>query len=236
MAPARARGASTAGCCRARAIAGGCATPRIRRASSACISAPAARRRCSRIDASDFTSRVVALDDLWGTALWRLRERLLEAPTAGARLDRLEQHLLGLLQARWRTPDPAVAFACAEFARQPGLAAVECVRAATGWSRQRFIARFRDEVGLTPKRYCRVLRFGAALDALARDRRAPLAQLAIDGGYFDQAHFGNEFRRIAGITPRAYRPVAGDALHHVAEGKISKTGSASSVSLASLRS
>lgn len=168
------------------------------------------------IDASDFTSRVISLDELWGAALWQLRERLLHAPTAVERLARLERYLLALLDARRRMPDPVVMFACAQFGRQPALAAVEHVRRATGWSRQRFIARFNGEVGLTPKRYCRVLRFGAALDALARCSGAALAQVALDGGYFDQSHLGNEFRRIAGITPRAYRPVAGDTPHHVA--------------------
>lgn len=170
------------------------------------------------IAAGDFASRAIALDELWGSAVWRLREQLLEAATPAARLARLEQHLLRRLVQR-RAPDPVVAFALHAFAGQPALATVERVRVATGWSRQRFITRFAGEVGLAPKRYCRVLRFGAVIDALARDRSARLAQVALAYGYFDQAHLGNEFRRIAGITPRAYRPVAGDEPHHVADEK-----------------
>lgn len=61
---------------------------------------------------------------------------------------------------------------------------------------------FRDAFGTTPKRYQRILRFRAALDALARG--GALAEVADEHGYYDQAHFTNEFREHASMTPTAY--------------------------------
>jgi hypothetical protein len=62
---------------------------------------------------------------------------------------------------------------------------------------------FRDVFGTTPKRYQRILRFRDALDALARGCGS-LADIAHAHGYYDQAHFTNEFREHAGMTPAAY--------------------------------
>lgn len=62
---------------------------------------------------------------------------------------------------------------------------------------------FRDAFGTTPKRYERILRFRAALDALAVGGTS-LANIAADCGYYDQAHFTNEFREHAGMTPTAF--------------------------------
>lgn len=67
---------------------------------------------------------------------------------------------------------------------------------------------FRDAFGTTPKRYQRILRFRGALEALARGGGS-LADIADAHGYYDQAHFTNEFREHAGITPTAYLRASG---------------------------
>lgn len=64
-------------------------------------------------------------------------------------------------------------------------------------------ATFRDMFGTTPKRYERILRFRRTLDALVSGAGS-LADIASAHGYYDQAHFTNEFREHAGMTPTAY--------------------------------
>ena len=75
-------------------------------------------------------------------------------------------------------------------------------------------------MGLTPKRYARVLRFGVLLPSLAPSlvRLGPRdwAQLAAGAGYFDQSHLIREFRQFAGMAPGAYAPVSADQPAHVA--------------------
>jgi AraC-like DNA-binding protein len=48
------------------------------------------------------------------------------------------------------------------------------------------------------------LRFQRALACAERGRRADWTRIALDCGYFDQAHFIHDFRSFAGITPTAY--------------------------------
>lgn len=68
-------------------------------------------------------------------------------------------------------------------------------------SRRRLVEVFTAEVGMTPKRMSRVLRFGR-LDALARRAETlDWAQLASACGYFDQSHLINDVRALTGTSP-----------------------------------
>jgi AraC-like DNA-binding protein len=77
--------------------------------------------------------------------------------------------------------------------------------AGTGWSERHLTGRFRAEIGLAPKAAARVIRFDRARKLLVRKLTAGgdylLADLAADGGYFDQAHLAREFRALAGCPP-----------------------------------
>ena len=156
----------------------------------------------------------VDLEDLWPRALAStLRERLLAAPDAAARLAGLEQALL----EAWREPSAhaAVTYAVRAIAARPDAVSMAEVTAAIGMSSKRFIERFTREVGLTPKRFGRILRFQRAIaDARARDH-VDWAEVAADGGYYDQSHLIHDFRDFAGLTPSAYLAARTAALNHV---------------------
>jgi AraC-like DNA-binding protein len=73
-----------------------------------------------------------------------------------------------------------------------------------GLSRRRFTQLFREQIGLTPKLYCRVQRFQNALQQIASGASVHWAQLALAAGYCDQAHLAHEFRDFSGLSPGAY--------------------------------
>jgi AraC-like DNA-binding protein len=160
-------------------------------------------------------NRAELLEDLWGPAARALGERLQAAPSPQRALQLLHEHLMQRL-ADATPPDPLAAFAIAAFRRDPSCARVEPVQRASGCTPAQFIRRFEQAVGLTPKRYARVLRFGALLPSLVRHGPRDWAQLAAGGGYFDQSHLIREFRQLAGMAPGAYVPVQADQPTHVA--------------------
>jgi AraC-like DNA-binding protein len=90
-----------------------------------------------------------------------------------------------------------------------GRCAVSGLATEIGWSDRHLRGRFRDETGLTPKAAARVIRFDQARRLLQRRAAAamalpPLADLAADCGYYDQAHLAREFRDLAGCPPSAW--------------------------------
>jgi len=63
---------------------------------------------------------------------------------------------------------------------------------------------FASEVGISPKRFARTIRFQYILAMKERDESRPLADLAYGAGYADQAHFSRDFRQLTGRTPAEY--------------------------------
>jgi AraC-like DNA-binding protein len=75
---------------------------------------------------------------------------------------------------------------------------------------------FRNEVGLTPKLYCRIRRFQNVVAAIHKLREPDLAEMALCCGYFDQAHFIHDFRVFSGVSPSAYLKYRTSSPNHVA--------------------
>ncbi len=148
------------------------------------------------------------LDAFWGGAAESLRDQLAATNDLARRLDILEAALLRRLP-RIRGVDPAIVQAALLLERRP----VGRVAAALDWSHRHFIARFSQAVGLSPKRYQRLARFGRVLLRLERQPEAGLAAIAQDAGYADQAHFNRDFRGFAGIPPGEYRRQGGTGRH-----------------------
>jgi len=156
----------------------------------------------------------VPLDALWGAKATELRGRLLEAQTPEARFRVLERALLAQV-ARPLTHHPAVAFALREFQSAPRIKSVKEASERTGLSQRRFIQLFREEVGLTPKLFCRIRRFQEVIRLIGSGRRVEWAEVALRCGYFDQAHFVHDFRAFSGTTPTDYVDHRGEHPNHV---------------------
>lgn len=145
----------------------------------------------------------VPLHTMWGARAAELHERLLEAPTPAACAGILANALL----AQTLQPlahHPAVAYALQVFRTAPRPQTIACVVEQVGLSHRRFDALFRAEVGLSPKQFCRVRRFTRVIRRAAKGSPVSWASLAIECGYYDQAHLINDFRAFAGMTPSAY--------------------------------
>lgn len=141
----------------------------------------------------------VDLHDVWGGRADELRERLCDEPDQRERFRILEGALTArLLRVPGRRPAIDAALSALE---QPRVEVGE-VAAQLGLSRRRLIEIFTEDVGITPKRYARVRRFQHALALATRARTAPSwGRLALECGYFDQAHLCREWTALTGVSP-----------------------------------
>jgi len=149
----------------------------------------------------DLANRTVALGELIPAAD-ELSARLHDAPTWEERLDLVEAFLLRRL-ADSIPPLPAVEWSWAHLRRTGGDTSIAALADEVGWSHRRLISRFREQVGVAPKTFARVVRFDRAVSALRASSRS-LGEVALDCGYFDQAHMNRDFRDLAGTTPTSF--------------------------------
>jgi AraC-like DNA-binding protein len=159
---------------------------------------------CFAGDAADrFSDQNVALEGLWGVDSRGFREQLWEATTPTAKLRCAERFLRDRFSNRLHRCK-LVQFALWRFEQSPLITTVSNVARETGWSERHFSQRFREEVGLSPKSWCRLRRFQRALQQLHAGEQVRWAEMALDCGYYDQAHFANEFRAFSGLDATSY--------------------------------
>ncbi len=164
------------------------------------------------LPATELTDELVNLPEVWGRDARELPERLAAAPSPAVGLDLLEAHLLDRLRRQDRRVDPLVALAEPRLSRGERIAAVA---AGLGVDRRVLASRFRMTVGLGLKQYARVRRVHRVVPALRDPAAAPLAVLAVDHGFADQAHLTRELRALTGYPPGALHRRSSPSPTHV---------------------
>jgi len=165
---------------------------------------PPAVRALLGVPAGELSHRTVGLEDLLGRDAHRLAERLSDARDAPARFAVLDEVLRRGVAAAAPPAQPDVERAWRLLRATGGRIRVGALADALGCSRRHLVNRFAREVGVPPKVAARLVRFEAAR---ARLGTVPLARLATEHGYADQAHLAREFRALAGVPPTAFPSV-----------------------------
>ncbi|QBD83398.1 AraC family transcriptional regulator [Ktedonosporobacter rubrisoli] len=166
------------------------------------------------LPATELHNAIIPLEALWGAAARNLREQLLAAATPEDKFHILESFLLARL-ARSFEAHPAVSLALSAFQNESGDSAIATVTERIGYSPRHFIQLFSHEVGLTPKQFCRIQRFQKILHLLEGKQQVQWSDIALQCGYFDQAHFIHDFRAFSGLTPGAYLALRSQYRNHV---------------------
>jgi AraC-like DNA-binding protein len=166
----------------------------------------------------DLAGKVVSLDAILGRDAGELRERLLATGEPEARLRLLERFLSARLNGgngELQRNERLVSHVIERLRHPDGAISVEQLAAECGVTRRHLLRLFHDQVGLTPKALARVLRFQGVIEAVEARGAAAVrwSELAHDCGYYDQAHFAQEFRAFAGINPSGYLIQRGDYLN-----------------------
>jgi AraC-like DNA-binding protein len=98
-------------------------------------------------------------------------------------------------------PDAGVVFAWERLRETHGTARAGSLASELGWSRKRLAARFREQIGLTPKAAARLLRFEHARELAGT---MSWGELAFTCGFADQPHLIAEFKAFTGATPETF--------------------------------
>ena len=147
-------------------------------------------------------NQAVEIDDILGSEGRALVESL-HQPTNALAFDAADRAIAARI-ARAKPASRPVVWAWQRIVESGGTVHIGALAERIGWSRKHLIARFREQIGLPPKTYARIVRFNRAvrmLDGLTTPR---WAEIAASCGYYDQAHLIRDFAQFAGATPTDY--------------------------------
>lgn len=150
------------------------------------------------------TDAVLPVADVFGADGAALADTIARGGgTVEAHIGAVEAFLL----ERRPAPDSNVAtlqrMIAALLAEPAGLRAAELAER-YGMSQRTLQRLFRRYVGVGPKWVLQRYRVHQAAELLADGEHDDWAAMAVDLGYFDQAHFVNDFRAVVGTTPAQY--------------------------------
>ena len=149
-------------------------------------------------DISLFNDRAVPLEAVRGRLARTLLRDLGRRSSIEARLETLGERIVV------RPKISEVQQAIGQLVRQRGRLPIAEFADVAGLSDRQLRRCCCRHSGLSPKQLARILRFRHAGNLLRRGMQN-LAGLALDCGYYDQAHMILDFRHLAGISPARYR-------------------------------
>ena len=152
---------------------------------------------------TEITEQVINADLLPLKTFTQLREILLNTVQPAEMFSIAEKLLLARFGSRL-IENPFVYFAVNKMLTSPSALTIKSIAGKTGYSAKHFIKIFSDNVGVTPKLFMRIMRFQKAIGEMEIQNTVNWAGLALDCGYYDQAHFIADFKKFSGFTPVEY--------------------------------
>lgn len=133
----------------------------------------------------------------------QLSEQIAQAQSSAQALPIFEQFVLQQLHTA-KTIKPFLIHAYNMIFDSHGQVKVSEICDAVNVSRQHIHQYFKEKIGLSPKAYAKIVRLRHTVDTIYTHKNKSLTQIALDAGYFDQAHFISDFKAILGQTPRSF--------------------------------
>jgi AraC-like DNA-binding protein len=160
---------------------------------------------------SELSGQTVSVRDLLPARHRDLGQQLQDATDWDERFDLLDGALAdGMGEAFDRTR--IVSWAVRRIEQTGGRLDMRALARELGYSRKHVITLFRDQVGIPPKLLARLVRFDRLVQHLRRGGPGTWAELAVEFGYYDQAHLVRDVRQFTGVTPSEVRPLTADPL------------------------
>ena len=151
----------------------------------------------------NFTDQIIPLETISGKESRNLIEQLFLENHIENQIKLLESHLENLLRVNNKN-DPVAKNAIYNILVNKGNIRVSELSKIVDISKRQLRRKFERWIGVSPKAFCRIIRFQNILQTFRRDSKCNLLSIALDGGYYDQSHFIHEFNSYYGANPSEF--------------------------------
>lgn len=165
---------------------------------------PGGFRPFLKFPASELADRMVPVQRIFGKDVNALRDVVLSSKSESEKV----QAANAFLRARLPQPDNAIALVGALVERilqDRDIKTVDDLVTRSGMGKRSLQRLFNEYVGVSPKWVIRRYRLHELVERTNAGVQPDWSQLALDLGYFDQAHLINDFRSITGYSPTEYQ-------------------------------
>jgi AraC-like DNA-binding protein len=149
-----------------------------------------------------FQNALIDISEIWGNPAIELSQRLTSEKLISKKIELIESFLVDQFRVQKISPIDE---------------SINAIKAANGFieanelaskanlSNAHFRKRFKDEIGISPGQYCKIIRMNSSLNLIIKEPQRSLTELTYLLGYFDQSHFIKDFKSITGFSPKCFK-------------------------------
>lgn len=154
------------------------------------------------VAANELTDELVMLEDLWDRSGHDVVLDLLGAKSAPEMLQRVARAFASRPRPTFEPTSAPLARRAVRLMEEGGSVQVESVASRLGVTARHLRRAFAENIGIAPKDFARSVRLQRAVRMAATS--SDWTRIALDAGYYDQAHLIADFRDLVGLTPGAF--------------------------------
>lgn len=166
---------------------------------------------------NELTDYVVDGELVMSSQILNMRDALLGLNCVQQKFLYAEKYLLKLFTKKLIV-NPFIDYSIKRILETPHQLTIHHLSNKTGFSQKHFIDIFKKHVGVTPKTFMKIIRFQKAIYEIEKTNTANWTSIAFESGYYDQAHFINDFKSFSGFTPKQFLWVNSEYTNYIAVG------------------
>ncbi|RFS24738.1 AraC family transcriptional regulator [Chitinophaga silvatica] len=151
------------------------------------------------IPASELQQLIVPLNTIYGNSINHLEEQIFAASSPSQKIKIFESFIHNQLTNSINTE---MELLMKHITRNKGMVTVKQLTEYTGWQERKLERQFAAAIGLSPKRFCDIIRLQSFIHHL-KDK-VSLTSASYEAGYSDQPHLIKTFKKFTGLTPTQY--------------------------------
>lgn len=164
---------------------------------------PGGAYRVFHFPVSELTNRIISFGDVWSRFGKELTEKIEGARSIRERINLIEKAFITRLD-QLHDDNKLIDAVVKMIVARDGLVSIDRLQKNLAISDRHLERKFKTVVGISPKFLCRILRFQKVFHAVELHQKLGWSFIALECGYYDQAHFIRDFKEFSGQNPSAF--------------------------------
>ncbi|MCS3529011.1 response regulator transcription factor [Chryseobacterium sp. JUb7] len=159
----------------------------------------------SGISAKEARNSIIPAEDLVKNELDSFQEKLFNKENPQSIIGSLNEYFTKAIHQKANTGYNIIRASLLFILQKKGEVSMKELEHFTGYSERQIERKFAEHIGISPKKYCNIIRLHYFLGLMkTSDKNENLAGLSYSAGYSDQSHLIKEFKNNTGLTPKEY--------------------------------
>ena len=154
--------------------------------------------------AADFRDQLIPMEDILGKNALDISEKIGNVKRIEEQIMLIEEWLKNLLP-HVQEINPFIKNVLLAIYRDKGIISVKKLSEELNISQRHLSRKFNEWVGANAKTFSNIIRFQNTIHQLNQRNHIDYLEIALNNGYYDQAHFIKEFKYLYGKTPSQFK-------------------------------